>query len=423
MTIKDSRVVVPGLYDPKRPQIYISGFYDVLRLISSKRKPRKIKIFGSDLKSYDFLLKGHEDLRQDERVMQSLSLNNTLLKKNGKTEKKNLNIITYPVIPMSKNTGLLGWVQGCDTLFQMIMDYRQANHTQKDAEFRLMRSFCPNYQTVCGAHKVEAYRFILDSTRGEDLKKMLWLRSENAEVWLEKRTNYVRSLATMSMVGYILGLGDRHLSNLMMQRVSGKIVHIDFGDLFEATMKRKDFPERVPFRLTRMLTKAMEACGIEGNYRSTCKNVMEVLRENKESLLAILESFVTDPLLNWRLMTYEMMNAAALDSSYGAALNRPSLQQISLNEFAKMKNTLESVGGRLDIQIRQNLAEKAVIKEADTLNKKALEAVNRIKAKLQGNDFKNAQNLSVEKQVAALISQATSDENICQAYLGWNPFL
>jgi serine/threonine-protein kinase mTOR len=29
---------------------------------------------------------------------------------------------------------------------------------------------------------------------------------------------------------------------------------------------------------------------------------MQVLRENRESLLAVLEAFVYDPLLNWRLM-------------------------------------------------------------------------------------------------------------------------
>jgi FKBP12-rapamycin complex-associated protein len=66
----------------------------------------------------------------------------------------------------------------------------------------------------------------------------------------------------MSMVGYILGLGDRHPSNIMIQRQSGKIVHIDFGDCFEVAMLRDKFPEKVPFRLTRMLQKAMEVCGI-----------------------------------------------------------------------------------------------------------------------------------------------------------------
>lgn len=68
-------------------------------------------------------------------------------------------------------------------------------------------------------------------------------------------------------------------------------------------MKREKFPERVPFRLTRMIVNAMEACGIEGNYRKTCELVMQVVRENKESLLAVLEAFVYDPLINWRLLT------------------------------------------------------------------------------------------------------------------------
>jgi FKBP12-rapamycin complex-associated protein len=180
----------------------------------------------------------------------------------------------------------------------------------KDAEFKLLFDLVGNsYQQLCLPHKLEIFRYILDNTRGEDLKKSLWMKSENAEVWLEKRTNYVRSLATMSMVGYILGLGDRHLSNLMMQRGSGKIVHIDFGDLFEVTMARKDSPERVPFRLTRLMIKAMEACGIEGNYRKTCVLVMEMIRENRDSLLSILESFVTDPLLNWRLIAAEIAHA------------------------------------------------------------------------------------------------------------------
>ena len=57
-------------------------------------------------------------------------------------------------------------------------------------------------------------------------------------------------------------------------RYSGKILHIDFGDCFEASMHREKFPERVPFRLTRMLVRAMEVSGIEGNFRSTCEGVM-----------------------------------------------------------------------------------------------------------------------------------------------------
>lgn len=46
---------------------------------------------------------------------------------------------------------------------------------------------------------------------------------------------------------------------------------------------------QVPFRLTRMLVKAMEVSGIEGNFRSTCENVMQVLRSNKDSVMAMME--------------------------------------------------------------------------------------------------------------------------------------
>lgn len=50
----------------------------------------------------------------------------------------------------------------------------------------------------------------------------------------------------------------RHPSNLMLCRESGKVVHIDFGDCFEVAMMREKFPEKVPFRLTRMIIAAME---------------------------------------------------------------------------------------------------------------------------------------------------------------------
>jgi serine/threonine-protein kinase mTOR len=76
----------------------------------------------------------------------------------------------------------------------------------------------------------------------------------------------------------------------MLDRVTGKIIHIDFGDCFEVAMHREKYPERVPFRLTRMLTYAMEVGNIEGSFRITCENVMRVLRDNKESLMAVLEA-------------------------------------------------------------------------------------------------------------------------------------
>ena len=123
------------------------------------------------------------------------------------------------------------------------------------------------------------------------------------------------------MVGYVLGLGDRHPSNLMLDRTNGKIIHVDFGDCFETAMTREKFPEKIPFRLTRMLKNAMEVTGIEGTFRRTCESVMRVLRDNRDSVMAVLEAFVYDPLVYWRLVEATGVNAAA--AAAGATGPRP----------------------------------------------------------------------------------------------------
>lgn len=85
---------------------------------------------------------------------------------------------------------------------------------------------CKLYNLLPLHSKVEIYRYIMGNTLGEDIKRILWLKSPNSEIWLERRTNYTRSLAVMSIVGYILGLGDRHLSNIMLQRETGKGIQL-----------------------------------------------------------------------------------------------------------------------------------------------------------------------------------------------------
>ena len=101
------------------------------------------------------------------------------------------------------------------------------------------------------------------------------------------------------MVGYVLGLGDRHPSNLMIDRKTGGVMHVDFGDCFEVAINRPKYPERVPFRLTRMLVSAMEVSGVHGTFSITCENTMSVLRNNSDSVMAVLEAFVHDPLIDW----------------------------------------------------------------------------------------------------------------------------
>src|SRR6478735_603716 len=252
-------------------------------VINSKQRPRKLNINGSDGKSYAFLLKGHEDIRQDERVMQLFGLCNTLLAYDSECFKRHLNIQRYPAIPLSQNSGLLGWFPNSDTLHVLIREYRESRKILLNIEHRIMLQMAPDYDCLTLMQKVEVFGYALDNTTGQDLYRVLWLKSKSSEAWLDRRTNFTKSLAVMSMVGYILGLGDRHPSNLMLDQISGQVVHIDFGDCFEITAHRAKYPEIIPFRLTRMLTKCMESAGIQGSYRITCERVMRVLRENRDS--------------------------------------------------------------------------------------------------------------------------------------------
>ena len=99
-------------------------------------------------------------------------------------------------------------------------------------------------------------------------------------MWLDRQSTYSMSLAITSMVVYLLGLGDRHPSNIMIGRLTGKIMHVDFGNCFEVAMKLDKYPERVPFRLKRMVVGVLEPLGVEGYYRETFLATVDVLRQN-----------------------------------------------------------------------------------------------------------------------------------------------
>ncbi|BFZ53909.1 phosphatidylinositol kinase-related protein kinase tor1 [Savitreella phatthalungensis] len=468
LAARDLELAVPGTYHSGREVIKIASFTSTFNVITSKQRPRRLTVRGSDGHEYQYLLKGHEDIRQDERVMQLFGLVNTLLSVDSESFKRHLNIQRYPVIPLSPNSGLLGWVPDSDTLHILIRDYRDSRKILLNIEHRLMLQMAPDYDHLTLLQKVEVFEYALDNTTGQDLYRVLWLKSRSSESWLDRRTNYTRSLAVMSMAGYILGLGDRHPSNLMLDRYTGKVIHIDFGDCFEVAMHREKFPEKIPFRLTRMLVNAMEVSGIEGSFRITCEHVMRVLRDNKESLMAVLEAFVYDPLINWRLMTTaaspgEPINAAAqqrrtsLTEIEADAADGGQQADVAADAAATADSTTEppnttdeDLPASASAAARQNgnggapittttteevaLAaarrgradESEQLREAqhnpEVLNQRAVNVLNRVSNKLTGRDFRPDQELDVKMQVERLIQQATSLENLCQCYIGWCSF-
>lgn len=60
-----------------------------------------------------------------------MGLINKLMSLDQATIKKDLFVTRYSIIPLSVNTGLIGWVEQCDTLNQLIKQYR-TDHKIKD---------------------------------------------------------------------------------------------------------------------------------------------------------------------------------------------------------------------------------------------------------------------------------------------------
>lgn len=116
--------------------------------------------------------------------------------------------------------------------------------------------------------------------------------------WYQARCSYIRTTAVMSIVGYILGLGDRHGENILLDVGTGDLVHVDFNCLFNKG-EFFDIPEMVPFRLTHNMVNAMGPLGIEGQYRKCCEITLKLLQEQLPTLMSVLKPFVYDPLVGW----------------------------------------------------------------------------------------------------------------------------
>lgn len=104
----------------------------------------------------------------------------------------------------------------------------------------------------------------------------------------QKRVAYAHSLAVNSMVGFVIGLGDRHCSNILIDSATSELVHIDLGIAFEGG-RYTPTPELVPFRLTRDLVDALGVTGVEGAMRRCCEATLRVMRASRPALLTLIE--------------------------------------------------------------------------------------------------------------------------------------
>ncbi|KZV76007.1 hypothetical protein PENSPDRAFT_570505 [Peniophora sp. CONT] len=357
-------------------------FHDDIDVMRSLARPRKITILGSDGIDYMFLGKPKDDLRKDARLMDFNALINKLLKANSESRKRQLHIRTYAVVTLNEECGFIQWVPKT-TPVRPVLNRLHAAHG------------APDY----GGKVADMYNRIKaadDKTAGEIyVKEVLplypsvfheWYLETFPEPssWLAARCTYGRTLAVMSIVGWVLGLGDRHTENILLDENTGAAIHVDFCCLFERG-KLLECPERVPFRLTHNMVDALGIVGVEGVFRNACEVSFEILRDNSDTLMSVLDAFVHDPLVEWEDEKRRQVRALPCRKAENAARATADLKALAHN------------------------------------------ALNPIQSKLSGTVVmgvgSETRKLSAKALVEVLIQEATDPVNLGKMYPGWGSWM
>ena len=340
--------------------VTISSVMDDVHVLPSLQRPRRISIRGSDGHVYSLLCKPKDDLRKDQRLMEFNAMINRLLKRDAESSKRRLYIKTYAVTPLNDECGLIEWVHNLKAFRDIVLKfYKQRNIPINYIDLRLRLD-----EATSSEAKVGIFLHQILPSFPPVFHEWFVETFPEPNAWFNARLKYTRSCAVMSIVGHVLGLGDRHGENILLEEGNGGTFHVDFNCLFDKGLTF-DKPELVPFRLTHNMINAFGSYGYEGPFRKTCEITMGILRQHEDTLATILETFVYDP-------------------------------------------TADFIGKK-----------KRVVQGVPDTPEGVLESV---KNKVMGLWPGESAPLSIEGYVQELILQATNPEKLASMYIGWCSF-
>jgi phosphatidylinositol 3-kinase len=191
----------------------------------------------------NIMFKSGDDLRQDQLVIQFISLIDQLLKRYG----LDMKLSPYKVLATSVDDGFIEFVNDSQTLSSIL-----ANHNNDLLSFFRSVSPRPDCQYGVDPH-------VLDT--------------------------FARSCAGYCAITYILGIGDRHLDNILVTN-EGKFFHVDFGYI----LGRDPKPFPPPMKLCREMIEGMG--GTQSVYYksfvSKCTQAFLILRRHASLLVTLL---------------------------------------------------------------------------------------------------------------------------------------
>ncbi|XP_064421311.1 phosphatidylinositol 3-kinase catalytic subunit type 3 [Latimeria chalumnae] len=194
---------------PLEPQVKIRGIIpEKATLFKSALMPAKLIFKAEDGGKYPVIFKHGDDLRQDQLILQIISLMDKLLRK----ESLDLKLTPYKVLATSTKHGFMQFIQSVPVAEVLGTEGSIQNFFRKHA---------PSEK---GPYGISA----------------------------EVMDTYVKSCAGYCVITYILGVGDRHLDNLLLTK-TGKLFHIDFGYI----LGRDPKPLPPPMKLSKEMVEGM----------------------------------------------------------------------------------------------------------------------------------------------------------------------
>ncbi|KAI9483447.1 MAG: hypothetical protein EXX96DRAFT_536784 [Benjaminiella poitrasii] len=437
----DEELEIPGQYhglSKPHPELHskVASIDPRILMMSSMRKPKRITVYGTDEKEYKFLVKGGEDLRLDERIEQLFNVMNNVIKKNAFCSSQNIQIATYKVIPMASNLGLIEWVSHTLPLRACMEKHKSSSLMQNAARKynRWILSNCRNLHTNANEFKgyyaafgqsrntiVSCFEDITRSVPDTLVKDFLFQLASSPEAFLFLRKDFAYSIACISIFGYILGIGDRHLDNFLLDEKSGRLIPIDFGYAFGAASELIPIPEIIPFRLTRQLVGVLEPLGISGILEDAMINVLSAIQDDKELLLNIMSVFVKEPLLEWKKIAIRR-NKNKRDDEEGSQKESSYSMDRDIEWYPQKK--IDTAKRKLNRENPANIVVSELINGHSNqpwINSivEIANGVSDIDIRAQVGD--NCK--TVNEQVKCLINLATDPRVLGVMYRGWQPYL
>lgn len=373
-----------------------------LTVIGSLRKPKCMSFFCSDGKIRKILLKTGEDLRADSRILNFNQLTNNLIKNNRYYFEINPSQLKiFNVLPLGHKIGIIEWIES-STLKEVLestipisetpaMGYRKhfLSQISPDMTAAHLSLFSHDTDTVISEYDKEVKTF------GQDRLKQEFMSShDTAESYYNFKKRFEVDYAIQCALGYILGIGDRHLDNILITKSSKQIFNIDFNCCFNSGVHLK-VPELMPFRLTPNLINLMLPFGVIGNFKATMSSILQLIFEHNWLYMDYLSIYVKEPIDNW------------MD------LESPNQQARSDFAIEAIKRKLKGHNPKLVLLDELRSSKHA---NSDQFNE-IIEVVRACKLNNE-EDYLGLKELS-----EALIKISTNKSLLGRSWIGWMPFV